>query len=251
MQAQLLRRLRERRDALVSGLRRGVSARAGERGPGADRALGDGADGIWRFAPRFLDIGQAEIVDIYHVWEHRGTVAAAVFGHGTNAAMAWLEPLKVDLLTVGVAPVLAALADLTPADPHAADEVRKALGYFTTHAARMDYPRFIAHCLTIGSGTVESAFKTLIEEREKGAGMRWMTFWQSHPPRRRPWVFPRPPRPIKEARLKQPSLTSVGRTRRPHWRMARRAAAWPRLAGRRRGVWPGVRQPPSGTPSWA
>jgi len=188
--------------------------------------LGDGAEWIWHYAPRFLAIGPAEIVeiiDIFHAWEHLGTVATAVFGHGTAAAHAWLEPLKQQLLEQGVAPVLTALGQLTPADPDAADEVRKALGYFTTHAARMDYPRFVARHLPIGSGAVESACKTLIEEREKGAGMRWTkqdaqavaslralwrsgrwtAFWRSHPQRRRPKVFPRPLHPIEEGNLKQ------------------------------------------------
>jgi hypothetical protein len=188
--------------------------------------LGDGADWIWRYAPRFLAIGHAqivEIVDLYHAWEHLGAVAAAVFGAGTSTATAWLEPRKKQLREQGVAPILTALADLAPPDPQAADEVRKALGYFTTHQARMDYPRFVARHLPIGSGAVESACKTLIEEREKGAGMRWTkadaqvvaslralwrsgrwaAFWHSHPQRRRPKVFPRPTRPAREDRLKQ------------------------------------------------
>ena len=188
--------------------------------------LGDGADWIWRYASRFLAIGTAqivEIVDIDHAWEHLGTVATAVFGHGSSPALAWLEPLKQQLLEQGTAPILAALADLTPADPPAAEEVRKAIGYFTTHAARMDYPRFVARCLPIGSGAVESACKTLIEEREKGAGMRWTKqdaqavaslralwrsdrwtpFWTTHPLCRRPKVFPRPPHLPREDHLKQ------------------------------------------------
>lgn len=176
--------------------------------------VGDGADWIWRYAARFLAIGPAqiiEIVDIYHAWEHLGTVAGAVFGTGTAAAAAWVEPLKEKLHDEGVLPVLAALAALTPLDSTAAEEVRKAVGYFTTHAARMEYPRFRALHLPIGSGAVESSCKTLIEEREKGAGMRWVkrdaqavaslralwrsgrwrTFWQTHPQRRRPLVAAR------------------------------------------------------------
>jgi hypothetical protein len=176
--------------------------------------VGDGADWIWHYAARFLAVGTApivEIVDIYHNWEHRGTVAAAVFGAGTPAAFAWVDPLKVKLHDEGVVPILAALAALAPPDPPAAEEVRKAMGYFTTHAARMDYPRFRAHHFPIASGAVESSCKTLIEEREKGAGMRWLkrdaqtvaslralwrsgrwrTFWQTHPQCRRPPVVPR------------------------------------------------------------
>ena len=37
----------------------------------------------------------------------------------------------------------------------------------------MNYPRFVAQQLPIGLGAIESIGKSLIEEREKGAGMRW------------------------------------------------------------------------------
>ncbi|HEX2187130.1 MAG TPA: ISKra4 family transposase [Chloroflexota bacterium] len=180
--------------------------------------LGDGADWIWRPAARFLHLGWAElveIVDIYHAWEHLWTVGNAVYGTGTDAAAAWVVPLKRRLLEEGVSPVLAALARLEPASTDAADEVRKATDYFTEHAARMDYPTFLAQQLPIGSGVVESANKTLITAREKGAGMRWSgpgaqavaslravhrsgrwaAFWQTHPQCRRPAVYPRRPRP--------------------------------------------------------
>jgi hypothetical protein len=182
--------------------------------------LGDGADWIWRYAWQFLGrkgVDVIEIVDIFHAWGHLWKVANAVFGAGTARAAAWVEPLKGDLLDTGPAPILAALAALAPAsgtdlDADAAEEVRKAIGYFTDHAARMDYPRFVARQLPIGSGGVESACKTLIQAREKQAGMRWShdgaqvvaslralhrsgrwdRFWQSHPQRRRPPIAPPP-----------------------------------------------------------
>jgi hypothetical protein len=173
--------------------------------------LGDGADWIWRYAWQFLGRHGVEvvaIVDIFHAWGHLWKVANAVFGAGTAQAAAWAEPLKGRLLDEGSAPILAALAELTPTvrGADAAEEVRKALGYFTDHAARMDYPGFVARQLPIGSGGVESACKTLIQAREKQAGMRWShdgaqtvaslrarhrsgrwdRFWRSHPQRRRP-----------------------------------------------------------------
>lgn len=180
--------------------------------------LGDGADWIWRYAWQFLGrrgVEVVEIVDIFHAWGHLWTVANAVFGAGTPRAAAWVAPLKGQLLDAGPTPILAALAELVPeatADT-AAEELRKARGYFTDHAARMDYPRFVARQLPIGSGGVESACKTLIQAREKQAGMRWSHdgaqvvaslralhrsgrwdhFWQTQPQRRRPPIAP-PPR---------------------------------------------------------
>jgi hypothetical protein len=186
--------------------------------------LGDGADWIWHAAARFLALRGVElvaIVDLSQAWEHLWTVANAVFGTGSAAAAAWTEPLKRRLEHEGVAPVLTALRTLRPTTADAAEEVRKAQQYFTDHAARMDYPRFVARQFPIGSGVVESANKTLIAAREKGAGMRWSrtgaqavaslravhrsgrweAFWRTQPQRRRPAVFPRRPRPGTAAPL--------------------------------------------------
>jgi hypothetical protein len=182
--------------------------------------LGDGADWIWRYGSRFLaleGVKVIEILDIYHALEHLGVVANAVFGQGSEAAKAWLERVAECLVEQGAGPILTALGDLQPNDAEALDKVRKALAYFAEHAARMDYPTFIAQQLPIGSGAIESACKTLIEQREKGAGMRWTEqgaqrvatlralhrserwpqFWKTHPQRRRPPV--RLPKPLSLA----------------------------------------------------
>lgn len=177
--------------------------------------LGDGADWIWRYGRQFLalkGVELVEIVDLYHAVEHLWTVAHAAFGASSPKAAAWVAPLKVALLTAGVGPVLAALEALAAgAEPEAAEEVRKATGYFMTNAARMDYPRFLARQMPIGSGAVECACKTLVQARAKQAGMRWSRtgvqavvslravhrsgrweqFWRTRPQRRRPAVFPR------------------------------------------------------------
>jgi ribosomal protein L34E len=189
--------------------------------------LGDGAEWIWAHARRFLALAGVElveIVDIYHAYEHLWAVGNAVFGADTPAAAAWVEPLKDRLYREGAPAALAALAALAapaggapaepaaeapgvpPLAPAAAEAVRLATGYFTAHAARMDYPRFVARQFPIGSGAIESACKGLVGQRAKQAGMRWSpaglqgvlslralhrsgewtAFWQTHPQRRRP-----------------------------------------------------------------
>ena len=49
----------------------------------------------------------------------------------------------------------------------------RAVGYFEENRARMDYPRFRALNLCIGSGMVESSCKHVVGGRLKGPGMRW------------------------------------------------------------------------------
>jgi hypothetical protein len=138
--------------------------------------LGDGAEWIWRQARCHLSALGCEVVEIldfYHVTQHLGTVAAAVFGAGSGQATAWLDQQRHTLRHQGPAPVRRALAKLRPLTAAAGDEVRKARGYFRTHAHRMTYPAFRARHFPIGSGVIESTTKNLIQLRQTQAGMRW------------------------------------------------------------------------------
>jgi len=176
--------------------------------------LADGADWIWKRAAQFVGgPGRevVEIVDIYHAYEHLWTVGNAVFGRDTLPARVWVERLKGCLYAEGVTPVLAALDALAPPTEAATEAVRTAQGYFTDHTARMNYPAFVARQFPVGSGAIESMCKMLIEEREKGSGMRWSAqgaqavatlralhrsgqwaaFWQQHPQRQRLLLCPR------------------------------------------------------------
>jgi len=203
-----------------------VYAEACRRGLGTPRVrtvvlLGDGAEWIWHRARHFLrvrGVELVEIVDIYHAYEYLWTVGNAVFGAGSARAAGWVQPLKDRLYEQGAAPILAALAALTPDTDAAAEAVRVAIGYVTTHAARLDYPQFVARQFPIGSGAVESTCTVLIAARAKGAGMRWSgtglqavaslravqrsgrwdSFWRTQPQRRAPYLHALPrPRPTE------------------------------------------------------
>ena len=100
-----------------------------------------------------------EIVDIYHAYEHLWDVGRAVFATPETCA-AWVEPLKDALYERGAEAVLAALDALEPPTPRAAEVLRTTRAYFADNAARMDYPRFVAQQLPIGSGAVESLCKS-------------------------------------------------------------------------------------------
>jgi hypothetical protein len=190
--------------------------------------LGDGAEWIWQRARAFLGVAGTEvveIVDIYHAYEYLWAVGNAVFGAGSPRAGAWVEPLKDRLYTQGAAPILAALALLPPPTPEAEEALHAARSYFTTQAARMDYPRFVARQLPIGSGAVESSCKCLVAARAKQAGMRWSTqglqrltslralqrsgrwdaFWRTQPHRAHPQKrLPQRPRPTDPPQLLTP-----------------------------------------------
>ena len=69
--------------------------------------------------------------------------------------------------------VLATLA--WPARQSAALRAQRAAveEYFSNNVHRMEYPEYQAEGWHIGSGVVESACKTVVGQRLKGAGMRW------------------------------------------------------------------------------
>ncbi len=207
-----------------------VTAVAGDGGLGrATRtvvARGDGADWIWRHAAQFVGAPSrevVEIVDIYHAYEHLWTVGNAVFGRDTLPARVWVERLKDRLYEEGAVPVRAGLDALAAPTEAAAEAVRTAREYFADHAARMDYPAFVARHFPVGSGAIESMCKMLIEEREKGSGMRWSAqgaqavatlralhrsgqwaaFWRQHPQRQRLTLCPR----VRSPRLARATST--------------------------------------------
>ncbi|MDQ2831840.1 MAG: ISKra4 family transposase [Chloroflexota bacterium] len=193
--------------------------------------LADGARWIWERARAFLGLPGVEVVeiaDIYHAYSYLWAVGNALHGAGTLRAAAWVEPLKDQLYRHGAAPVLAALAALTPTTAEAVQAIDDARTYFTRNAARMDYPRFVARQLPIGSGAVESSCKCLVEARLKQAGMRWglpgsqaiaslralqrsgrwAAFWQTHPDQYQPPTEDAaPPTPRVTVTAARPAVT--------------------------------------------
>ena len=117
---------------------------------------------------------EAVILDFWHVAEHLGELARALYPSDESARGDWLDPLCHRLKHEGGRAVLEALRSL-PADGR--ESVRKVhrevLGYFENHVDRMDYPAYLAKGWAIGSGPMESGCKTAIGKRMKNGGMRW------------------------------------------------------------------------------
>jgi hypothetical protein len=135
-------------------------------------ALGDGAPWIWEGYAAHLP-NRVEILDFYHAMQHVSTVAAAMFGQGSDEATHFRKRIKKNLLRYGPRTLLRSLRTWQPTTEAAAEVRRCELGYFSRNEHRMDYPTYLAMGLPIGSGAVEGACKHLVADRFKGAGMRW------------------------------------------------------------------------------
>jgi len=181
--------------------------RRGTATAGVVCAVVDGAPWIQDFVSTHRP-DAVRILDWPHALGYVAGVAAAVYGADTAAARAWLARQRRMLLEEEDGPALV-LADLrrlqtdlaavaggaraplvwtvVPAEgtaagpltgvlgqeaaPRALGVVQDSLTYLEPRAAQLQYAAFRAADYPIGSGSVESAHKLLVEARLKGAGM--------------------------------------------------------------------------------
>ena len=143
-------------------------------------ALADGAEENWRYFQGPLWEDATKIVDIGHGCEHLKAALNAYYGKDTVEGRAEYERLKTLLRDKkgGVDDVIKELKRLERKLPgraakHRRKTLKKERKYFENQKERMDYARYQALGLPIGSGIVEAACKTLVTERMKRSGMSW------------------------------------------------------------------------------
>lgn len=140
-------------------------------------ALTDGGAGLEEFMQmNFNRVDLVLILDFWHAASYLEELARAL--HATDEAAAakqgkeWCGLLKAE----GGAATLSVLENWDWPSRQSAglrEQREKVRTYFTNNAHRMEYPEYLAEGWQIGSGVVESACKTVVGQRLKGAGMRW------------------------------------------------------------------------------
>jgi hypothetical protein len=139
--------------------------------------IADGAQWLWRLAEQYFG-SAVQILDWYHLAEHVHKAANALSGEGSEAAQQWGKRLK-DELWEGRGSLALELvrAELAKVRASSKREALKELETYMEHnLGRIDYPRYRALGLPIGSGQVEAQCKTLVGARCKQAGMRNWTY---------------------------------------------------------------------------
>jgi len=132
--------------------------------------LGDGARWIWTIADRDWP-SYTQIVDWYHATEHIHDLAKLVEPH-LDDRPAWTQTLLDQLWAGNTHTITAAVTALDLPD-NLTNQATTAAAYFTSNHNRMQYARFTALGLFVGSGTVESACSSIVGQRAKQAGMHW------------------------------------------------------------------------------
>jgi hypothetical protein len=111
------------------------------------------------------------ILDFPHAAEYISEIGEAVRAAGGRLPAGWLVGVLHRLKAEGPARVLKHLAWLAARYPSSL--IQENLSYLQKREAHMQYPSYQQAGWPIGSGSVESANKLVVEARLKGAGMRW------------------------------------------------------------------------------
>jgi hypothetical protein len=111
------------------------------------------------------------IVDLYHALQHLHKLIALLRFHSNSRKNEFFKKCS-HFLNLGDIDRMIALISSKIIDSNR-ESVEKQLEYFERNKDKMRYGLFRAAGLFIGSGVVESACKTLVENRLNGSGMRW------------------------------------------------------------------------------
>jgi len=144
---------------------------------GLDRAhrvcvLGDGAPWIWTIADEQFP-GAHQIVDLYHARQHYIEVGKMFFVDEPKKLHQWLHKREKQLDKGDTSAVVRALCRLESDSGHACEIRDKAIAYFRNNAHRMQYGKYRALGLFVGSGVIEAGCKTVVGQRLKRSGMHW------------------------------------------------------------------------------
>jgi hypothetical protein len=135
--------------------------------------VSDGAPWIWLIVAMCYTPRCVEILDWWHAVQKLWELAFTLWGQDNPQSYDWAAEQKSRLWAGQVRQIVHGVRLLCPRGEPLADKVRLGIGYLFHHRWRMRYAEFRQAGCPIGSGSVESAVKVVVQERMKQAGMRW------------------------------------------------------------------------------
>jgi hypothetical protein len=137
--------------------------------------LTDGGNGLESFMETNFPRAEVIILDFWHASEYLTKLAKVLHVKDEEKAVEQKEQWKRILKEEGGTTMISVLENFNWPErlPGLKDMRDEVLTYFRNQEHRMDYPTYEANGWYIGSGAVESACKTVVNQRLKGAGMRW------------------------------------------------------------------------------
>jgi hypothetical protein len=133
--------------------------------------IADGAKWFWNWVEAFHP-NAIQVLDFYHAKEHLCQHAPLYF-KDEEMAKQWIDEQTELLLDGKVEEVIIHLSELpenTKKEKQARDNL---INYYRENTKRMQYKTFQEKGLLIGSGAIEAAHRTVIQQRLKLSGQRW------------------------------------------------------------------------------
>lgn len=134
--------------------------------------VSDGAEWIEKWHSECYP--QAEIIlDFYHAAEKLCEFAGMVFSSATNKEQ-WIAKRKTELLEGQAEKVILAIRTKASGRRCAiVDKANAVIQYYRKNSYRMKYDEYRKAGYCIGSGAIESAISTVVQQRCKLVGQRW------------------------------------------------------------------------------
>lgn len=135
-------------------------------------AISDGAEWIANWL--LMEYPAAIVIlDFYHALEHLTDFATSVFSSATNREE-WIELRRKELLGGRVDQVITAIREkMTGRRESIVDKADRLIAYYEKNRYRMKYDEYRRAGYCIGSGAIESAVSTVVQQRCKLVGQRW------------------------------------------------------------------------------
>lgn len=141
--------------------------------------VADGAPWIWDRIPEIVrragltNVPIHEVLDCCHAVHHI-SLALSALGLNKEERMPLYRLHRTMLRNGQWQRVVEELADLAADDPNNL-EVQREISYLTRHgeAGRLKYPTFRSQGLPLGSGSIESCIRRVVNRRMKGNGIYW------------------------------------------------------------------------------
>jgi hypothetical protein len=133
--------------------------------------IGDGAAWIWKWAEDNYP-GATQVLDFFHAKEKLVILAKHQFTDDKKRTQ-WVTHQAEKLLDNGVEQVISTLKTIRARNDEAKHAKQKAIDYYEEHDDRMLYRTYKERGLLIGSGPIEAAHRSVIQQRMKLSGQKW------------------------------------------------------------------------------
>ncbi len=133
--------------------------------------IGDGAKWIWNWAEDNYP-GAIQILDFYHAKEKLVLFARHQW-QCDEQRRSWIKEQCDKLLNDELEKVLSCIRSCRARNEEARTAKAKLIDYYIEHDDRMQYKTYRDQGLLIGSGPIEAAHRSVIQQRMKLSGQRW------------------------------------------------------------------------------